>query len=338
MPSGAILKVPWSPRLSGMSANPNPDSVPSTLEAALNENSRLRAELERLRDAGRMYSSILDNAPLLISSKDLQGNILMANRHFDVLEGYDQATFIGRNVFDIFPAEISAQLWRNDVRAATEERPVHEEETVYHRDHTVHTYATVKFPLYDGDGKVYGTCAVSTDITAARLAQIDSITDELTGLKNRRYFNMLFMEEQRRAHRDGRTLTLMLADVDCFKGYNDRYGHPQGDAVLATVASSISAELQRPGDLAFRIGGDEFAGLFATGSEQESLELAERIRAHFAALDIAHACNTPHARATLSIGLGFLAPGREIPLAQAYELVDRALYRAKHGGRNTVSR
>ena len=316
----------------------NPDPVPATLDAALAENSRLRAELERLRDAGRMYSSILDNAPLLISSKDLRGNIMMANKHFDVLENYDQASFVGRNVFELFPPEISAQLWRNDVRAATEQRPVHEEETVYHRDHTVHTYATVKFPLYDGDGNVCGTCAVSTDITAARLAQIDSITDELTGLKNRRYFNMLFLEEQRRAHRDGRTLTLMLADVDCFKGYNDRYGHPQGDVLLAMVARSISAELQRPGDLAFRIGGDEFACLFATGSEQESLALAERIRAHFAAQGIAHECNAPHERATLSIGLGFLAPGRETPPTLAYELADKALYRAKHAGRNTVSR
>ncbi len=316
----------------------NPDPPPATLAAALAENARLRAELDRLRDAGRMYSSILDNAPLLISSKDLQGNILMANKYFDVLEGYDPTSFVGKNVFDLFPPEISAQLWRNDVRAATEERPVHEEETVYHRDHTVHTYATVKFPLYDAGGAVCGTCAVSTDITAARLAQIDSITDELTGLKNRRYFNMLFMEEQRRAHRDGRTLTLMLADVDCFKGYNDRYGHPQGDVVLATVARSIGAELQRPGDLAFRIGGDEFACLFATGCEQESLELAERIRAHFAALDVGHAGNAPHGRATLSIGLAFLAPGLEVPLAGAYELADQALYRAKHAGRNTVSR
>jgi diguanylate cyclase (GGDEF)-like protein len=238
----------------------------------------------------------------------------------------------------VFPKEIAEQLWRNDVRAAREQCPVHEEETVYHRDKTAHIYATVKFPLYDADGEVSGTCAVSTDITAARRAQIDSVTDALTGLKNRRYFDMLFMEEQRRAHRDGRTLTLMLADVDRFKGYNDCYGHPQGDQVLAAVAHAICAAMQRPGDLAFRIGGDEFACLFSTSSEDESLELAERIRAQFAARAIAHAGNAPHGGATLSAGLAFFAPGFDTALAQAYEQADLALYRAKHLGRNTVSR
>ncbi len=314
------------------------DATLEALEAAVQENAQLRAELARLHDAGRLHGAILDYAPLLISSKDLHGTVLMANRHFEVLDGYDAANFVGRSVFDLFPADIAEQLWRNDVRAATEQRPLFEEETVYHRDKSAHTYATVKFPLYDADGAVCGTCAISNDITEARRAQFESITDDLTGLKNRRYFNMLFMEEQRRAHRDGRTLTLMLADVDSFKGYNDCYGHPQGDVVLAQVARSIAAALNRPGDLAFRIGGDEFACLFATTTEQESLDLAERIRAQFAALAIAHACNLPHGRATLSAGLAFLAPGAEVPMAQAYEMADQALYRAKHQGRNTVSR
>jgi diguanylate cyclase (GGDEF)-like protein/PAS domain S-box-containing protein len=316
----------------------NPSDASALLAAALEENAQLRAELAQLRDASLMFRAILDNAPLLISSKDLQGNILMANKYFDVLDGYDPADFVGKNVFEAFPPEIAEQLWRNDLRAATERRPVHEEETVYHRDKTAHIYATVKFPLFDGGGALCGTCAVSADITAARVAQMDSVTDALTGLKNRRYFNMLFMEEQRRAHREGRTLTLLLADVDSFKGYNDNYGHPRGDVVLAQVARTIRAALHRPADLAFRIGGDEFACLFATGSEHESLELAERIRAQFAALDIAHEHNLPHGKATLSLGLAFFSPGLETPMEAAYELADQALYRSKHNGRNTVSR
>ncbi|MES2318879.1 MAG: GGDEF domain-containing protein [Pseudomonadota bacterium] len=316
----------------------NASDVSAKLEAALEENIALRAEVERLRDSGRMYSSILDNAPLLISSKDLQGKVLMANKYFDVLDGYDANSFVGKSVFDLFPLEIAAQLWRNDVRAATEDAPVHEEETVYHRDKTAHTYATVKFPLHDSEGRVCGTCAVSTDITAARLAQHDSITDALTGLKNRRYFDMLFMEEQRRAHRDGRTLTVLLADVDSFKGYNDCYGHPQGDVVLTSVAHALGATLNRPGDLAFRIGGDEFACLFSTTVERESFELAERMRAHMVARNIAHSANAPHGVVTLSVGLAFIRPDQEMTLAEAYELADQALYRAKRKGRNTVAR
>lgn len=316
----------------------NQTVMPATLDAALEEIAALREALARAREAGRVYSSLLDNAPLLISTKDLQGNILMANKHFEVLDGYDPENFVGKNVHDVFPPDVAAALWCNDVRAATEQRPIHEEETVYHRDKTAHIYATVKFPLYDGGGALCGTCAVSTDITAARAARIDSITDELTGLKNRRYFNLLFMEEQRRAHREGRTLTLLLADVDRFKGYNDRYGHPQGDLVLKEVADAIGATLNRPGDLAFRIGGDEFACLFVTTVERESVELAERIRDMLAARHIGHEDNAPFGKVTISTGLAFLRPDSELPLADAYAQADAALYRAKESGRNAVAR
>ena len=311
---------------------------PATLELALEEIARLREELAQLRATAGVYSSILEHAPLLISTKDLNGNMLMANRHFNNLDGYDPDKFVGENVFNLFPHEIAAQLWRNDQRAAVTGRPVVDEETVYHRDKTPHTYSTVKFPLFDEAGSVYATCAVSTDITDTRLAHINSITDELTGLKNRRYFNMLFMEEQRRAHREGRTLTLLVADVDCFKGYNDLYGHPQGDAVLRQVATTLGTTLNRPGDLAFRIGGDEFACLFVTSVERESMELAERIRGHLAGAGIRHELNGDHGVVTMSVGMAFLRPDKEESLDMAYQRADQALYRAKHMGRNTVSR
>ena len=312
--------------------------MPTTLPAALEEIERLRAELAHLRASGRILSSILDNAPLLISTKDLNGNILTANRQFEVLDGFDHNNFVGKNVHEVFPPDVASGLWRNDQLAAAEQRAVHQEEVVYHRDGSAHTYATVKFPVYDEGGVLCGTCAVSTDITEARAARIDSVTDELTGLKNRRYFNLLFMDEQRRAHREARTLTLLLADVDCFKGYNDSCGHPQGDRVLKTVAEAISATLNRPGDMAFRIGGDEFACLFVTTVERESMELAERIRAQLAAHGINHPRNAPHGKVTVSAGLAFLRPDHEISLVDAYEQADRALYRAKESGRNAVSR
>ena len=312
--------------------------MPATLTAALEENARLRTELAQLRVSGRIFNSILDNAPLLISTKDLNGNILSVSKHFEVLDGFDANNFVGRNVHDAFPPDVAASLWRNDQLAAVEQRAVHDEETVYHRDKSAHVYATVKFPIYDDGGVLCGTCAVSTDITAARAAQIDSVTDELTGLKNRRYFNLLFMEEQRRAHREGRTLTLLLADVDRFKGYNDHCGHPQGDLALKAVAEAILGTLSRPGDMAFRIGGDEFACLFVTTVERESMELAERMRDQLAARAIAHPDNASHGKLTLSAGLAFLRPDSEITLADAYQQADQALYRAKDSGRNAVSR
>jgi diguanylate cyclase (GGDEF)-like protein/PAS domain S-box-containing protein len=314
-----------------------PDEAPS-LQALLDENRQLRQELSQLRDADRMFHALLDNAPILISTKDLEGRITMANRHFDILDGYDPASFVGANVFDLFPREIAEQLWFNDRKAALEQRAVHEEEAVYHRDKSLHTYMTVKFPLRDADGAIYATCAVSTDITDAKAAHYDSVTDELTGLKNRRYFNIRFTEEQKRAHRDQRLLTLLLLDVDRFKEYNDHYGHPQGDTVLKTVAAAMHATLNRPGDLCFRIGGDEFACLFSSNGEEESEALAEAIRSDLEARLIPHNWNPPFGQVTLSLGLAFIAPDSMLNQGEIYELGDQALYRAKHRGRNTVSR
>jgi diguanylate cyclase (GGDEF)-like protein/PAS domain S-box-containing protein len=308
------------------------------LQSLLEENQQLRSELSQLRESDRVFRALLDHAPILISTKDLQGRVTMANRHFHILDGYDPVHFVGSSVFDLFPREIAEQLWHNDRRAALERRAILEEETVYHADKTLHTYMTIKFPLYDAGGEVNATCAVSTDITDAKAAQNDSVTDELTGLKNRRYFNIRFIEEQKRAHRDHRMLTLLLLDVDRFKEYNDSYGHPQGDQVLKAVADAMHATLNRPGDLCFRIGGDEFACLFASNSETESEALAERIRDDLAARLIPHAGNPPFGHVTLSLGLAFIGPDSTLTQGEVYELGDQALYRAKHKGRNKVSR
>ncbi len=75
--------------------------------ALLAENAILREQLARLQATDRVYSSILEHAPLLISAKDLHGNVVLANRHFEVLDGYDGDHFVGQNVFDLFPPEIA---------------------------------------------------------------------------------------------------------------------------------------------------------------------------------------------------------------------------------------
>eukprot|EP01032_Pedospumella_encystans_P036071 gene36071-40798_t len=135
---------------------------PVTVPALLEENARLRLELAAPRGRDRIFRSLLDHAPLLISTKDLEGRMTMANRHFEMLDGYDESHFVGRSVFDLFPPEIAEQLWRNDRRAAQEQRAVQEEESVYHRDKTLHTYMTVKFPLYDEPRHATATRAAPT--------------------------------------------------------------------------------------------------------------------------------------------------------------------------------
>lgn len=315
------------------------DTAPPTDAATLaDENALLRQELARLRDSDRVFRALLEHAPILISTKDLQGTVTLASRHFNVLDGFDPAAFVGKNVFELFPPAIAEQLWRNDQRAARERCAVREEESVYHADKSLHTYATVKFPLFDEAGHVTSTCAVSTDITDARDARTDSVTDELTGLKNRRYFNMRFGEEQKRAQRERSVLTLLLADVDHFKDYNEQYGRAPGDHVLGAVAQVMRATLARPGDLCFRLGGDIFACLFASSGADDSMALAERVRRGVFEAGIAHRANPPFGQVTLSLGLVFIAPNAALDQNDFYALAEAALHRAKAKGRNRISR
>jgi PAS domain S-box-containing protein len=113
----------------------------------------------------------MDYAPMLISAKDLEGNLIMVNKKFEVLDGPSPEEFIGKNVFDLFPKKIAEELWRNDRLVVKTDRPVEAEEKVYHKDGTLHKYNTIKFPLYDSDGKTFAVCAISPDITERKLAE-----------------------------------------------------------------------------------------------------------------------------------------------------------------------
>jgi len=109
--------------------------------------------------------AIMDHSPALISIKDLEGTVTLANRNFELLDIPPLEKFIGRSVFETFPAEVADDLWRNDLAALKAGTPVESEETVAHKDGTSHIYLTNRFPLFDKEGQVFGICAISTDIS-----------------------------------------------------------------------------------------------------------------------------------------------------------------------------
>lgn len=285
-----------------------------------------------------LFQSIMDNAPLLISAKDLHGNVIMANRHFEVLEGYDPATFVGSNVFDLFPLDIAEALWRNDLAALESEHQITAEETVKHKDGSVHTYQTVKFPLQDQNGKTCAVCAISYDITETKEAEKRCNEDELTQLYNRRYFNQIFNQELNRAKRVNRHFCLMLLDLDRFKLFNDTYGHNSGDKALMQAGQAMKETCHRAGDFCFRIGGEEFAIICSIDSPDNALDLAELVRAHIQELNITHTLNEPNGVMTCSVGVTTCAPFAPTPTkGELFSLADKALYKAKAEGRNRVA-
>ena len=115
--------------------------------------------------------AILDHSPTLISIKDLNGTVVLANGNFAILDAPPLHELIGRNVFDLFPQEVAEALWRNDLAALQADAPVQAEEQVLHKDGSWHTYLTMKFPLRGEDSQPFGVCAISTDITERKLAE-----------------------------------------------------------------------------------------------------------------------------------------------------------------------
>jgi diguanylate cyclase (GGDEF)-like protein/PAS domain S-box-containing protein len=160
--------------------------------------------------------------------------------------------------------------------------------------------------------------------------------DGLTALANRRTFDNALAREQRRAARDKMRLATIMIDVDWFKAFNDRYGHPAGDECLRQVSRAIENTLRRPGDIVARYGGEEFAVLLPNTDESGAAMMADRIRRAVLALAIDHDAS-PATIATISAGVAAWGPGAaEAALATLMQDADRALYVAKNNGRNVV--
>lgn len=160
-----------------------------------------------------------------------------------------------------------------------------------------------------------------------------SVTDKLTGLLNRRRFDEALPDEALRAERYKHPLALVILDVDHFKRYNDRHGHPRGDGVLRQMGK-VLVRTKRSTDMAFRYGGEEFCLLLPETGLGEAKELAERVRLAVEREDFLGEHTQPGARLTASFGVAALAPGEE-PRALV-QRADDALYRAKEHGRNRV--
>jgi len=172
---------------------------------------------------------------------------------------------------------------------------------------------------------------------ANRQLEVMSMTDFLTGLPNRRKFDMVMEAEWQRAMRQGRRLALIMLDIDQFKAYNDHYGHQSGDLCLQRVARALQVKVHRAGELVARYGGEEFVVILPELDAAQACAVGERIRHEVEAQQIAHATNaaaTPVV--TVSIGVALCYPQREGQLNCLLQEADASLYEAKHRGRNRV--
>ncbi len=163
-----------------------------------------------------------------------------------------------------------------------------------------------------------------------------SFKDDLTGVANRRQFNLTFDKEWARARRSLMPLSLIMLDIDFFKQYNDHYGHVQGDECLRRVGLALSSAPVRSSDLIARYGGEEFALLLPDTSLESARQVAEKCRHLILRQQIPHAKSSISDIVTVSLGVGTVTPTSDGSPLGFIEQVDKLLYQAKQNGRNRV--
>ena len=163
-----------------------------------------------------------------------------------------------------------------------------------------------------------------------------AFSDSLTQVANRRHFEAALDQEWRRMAREQAPLSLIIADIDFFKLYNDTHGHPAGDQCLQQVAQAIVNAVKRPGDLVARYGGEEFVVLLPNTKAEGAVRVAEEIRSAVKALEIVQASSRLSKYLTLSLGVASLIPSNEYSPAMLINAADQALYEAKAQGRDRV--
>ncbi|WP_415396613.1 EAL domain-containing protein [Sulfurimonas sp. CS5] len=192
-------------------------------------------------------------------------------------------------------------------------------------------------PLYDINHKKIGYTAIVEDITNTKRLESLSITDSLTEIHNRRYFDYSLKKDFKSATWRREKFGLLIIDVDYFKDYNDCYGHVKGDKALKIVATEIKKYVNNSVEDVFRIGGEEFATLISNATDEEVKTIAQDIVTNVELLEIEHEKSKISKFLTISIGAINIDGSKDcMSNEDLFNLADNNLYKAKNGGRNRV--
>lgn len=164
--------------------------------------------------------------------------------------------------------------------------------------------------------------------------QLLATIDSLTLIPNRRCFDQYLHQEWMRLIRERSPISLLLCDIDYFKGYNDTYGHQAGDSCLKMVAQTLKNVVQRPADLVARYGGDEFIIILPNTNVFGAVKIAEKLLSEVTNLQMPHSSSHINQFVTLSIGIASQIPVRDQSIEAFLDKADRALYKAKEEGKN----
>jgi len=301
---------------------------------AMKDITELEASKNLLVDSEERLRTITDNLPVLIAHLDHEHRYVFANAVHQSWLGKAPEQVVGQTMEEAFGEEYSAQQ-RAALDEAWEGKASQCEHDIVRKKHIRIVHSTFLPQLRDG--KVVGVYILTTDATAARMHERNlhalAHTDSLTGIPNRRQFELALQAIVQRAPQRERAFALLYLDIDHFKQINDTHGHAVGDMVLVELARRVR-RVVRSSDLVARLAGDEFTVLLdEVGTPRDVEMVAKKI---MQTLEAPFVIGSQAIRVGATIGIGLAdAPG---VTAQAIsELADGALYEAKGRGRNTFA-
>lgn len=305
-----------------------------------------------MAESEKIYKTILLASPDNITIADLSGRLLMFSDAATKMFGYDREEGPGMTIMDFIVPEDHERARANMVKMVQAGHSGPNEYRAIRKDRSCFDIEVNSALIRDRQGNPFRMVMIARNITHRRqadqkiqelvlqleverdLAQRKSLTDSLTGLLNRRFFDTALQTEFSRHKRTGSQLSLIMIDVDYFKKYNDYYGHLEGDDCLRKIARALKIAIERGTDLVARYGGEEFAVILPDTNCQGALVLSERIVRSVLELNLPHADSDISEWVTLSMGIASTADHVLADGSQLVELADQAMYRAKKNGRN----
>lgn len=305
-----------------------------------------------MAESEEIYKTILMASPDDITIADLSGRLLMFSDAATKMFGYEREEGPGKTILDFIDPEDHDMALANMVKMMQEGHSGPNEYRAIRKDRSCFDIEVNSALIRDRQGNPFRMVLIARDITHRKkadqkiqelvhqleverdLAQRNSLTDSLTGLLNRRFFDTALQTEFSRHKRTGSQLSLIMIDVDYFKKYNDYYGHLEGDDCLRQIARALKTASERGTDLVTRYGGEEFAVILPDTNRQGALVLSERIARSVLALSLPHADSDISEWVTLSMGIASAADHALADGSQLVELADQTMYRAKKNGRN----
>jgi diguanylate cyclase (GGDEF)-like protein/PAS domain S-box-containing protein len=291
-----------------------------------------------LKDLSKQFEAILDHIPGLIFYKDTKNNFIRVNKYVADAHKIGKKDIEGKNAEDIYPIEDAMKYYQDDLFVIQSGEARLNIEEPWETGGENRWVNTSKIPLKNDKEEIIGVLGLSFDITEKHRLEIElerlSRIDFLTNVNNRRYFVELAENELIRNKRYNSDSAFLMIDIDHFKKVNDKFGHEIGDKALQKI-TKVCMQTIRATDFMGRLGGEEF-GIYLINTEfDEAIEVAERIRENINNIDMKADDQT---KLELSVSIGVTKPlSVDEKLNEIMKRADKAMFKAKHLGRNKVA-